>query len=167
MVPILFINICFSNDFKTAVSLMKEKKFDPGLNILIGLNKRNPDDIYILNNLGVVFLEKNQYNEARRMFRKALSIKEDFKSAFMNMGIVYYYQQDWYALIEHAIKGRERFVDETNKINLVLAYSYYRIRDFERSNEIFKSVVKQELTGNSKDLYEHLDRKLRIIGHLD
>ena len=164
LVFFLFImNMCFSDEFEQAVSYMKEKEFDKALTILDNLNNKIPDDIYVLNNLGVVFLEKNQYNKARDKFQKALDIKADFKSAFMNLGIVYYYKQDWFALIEHAINGRKRFLSEKNKIDLVLAYSYYRIREFEKAKSIFKQVDKNKLTGNSQELYEHLFKKLRLI----
>ncbi|PLX15726.1 MAG: hypothetical protein C0601_12160 [Candidatus Muiribacterium halophilum] len=157
------IIISKSSSFKDSVKLIKENKFEQAQIILEELYKKSPEDVYILNNLGVVFLEKNQYNKAERFFNKALDIKKDFKSAFMNLGILYYYREDWYTLIKHSFSGIDLFPEERNIIDLIISYSYYRVREFKKAKDVFNKVESEKLKNNQIELYKHLKNKLRLI----
>lgn len=58
------------------------KKYQKALNI-------SPDYTAALNNLGIIELQRKNYDDAARYFEAVLDIDPDFASAYLNLGIVY------------------------------------------------------------------------------
>ncbi|MDA1208599.1 MAG: tetratricopeptide repeat protein [bacterium] len=51
----------------------------------------DPESYIALNNLGVLMLENHQYEDALWHLERAASVKEDYTSAMLNMGVAHYY----------------------------------------------------------------------------
>ena len=67
-----------------ALSLRGDGKTQEGIEILKQALNIFPENIFILNNLGLLNTSDNNYEEADKYFKKTLQIKKDFFDALIN-----------------------------------------------------------------------------------
>jgi tetratricopeptide (TPR) repeat protein len=75
----------------------------------------NPGDARVINNLGVIYLDQRQLDQAADCFREALRINPEFAEAEAHLGLVALQRRD----IEGAISHFERAL--RSNLNLDLA----------------------------------------------
>ncbi|MGM0608708.1 MAG: tetratricopeptide repeat protein [Candidatus Muiribacteriota bacterium] len=171
-IKIIIIFIIFIAVFSSA---SEDGLFEKGLNYLNNNELKKAETVFtrlymedetdyrVLNNLGVVFFEQKQYNKAYNLFDKARKIQPDYKNAYINMGYVYFERDAWLDMLELAQEGKKYFKDELDSILLLESYAWYRMRRFEQSKQIFDKINKKNIKKEIYKLYEHLEKKLRLL----
>jgi tetratricopeptide (TPR) repeat protein len=133
---------------------------DEALKIFKSLSLKNEN---VLNNIAVIYIEKKNYEKAENYLKKALDINPSFEDAVFNLGICYFETKNWTKLIKLCEKYENTFKNQKDNILTIEAYSYYRLRKFEKSKKIFKIINKEKLDKDVKTLYKMLFNKLRLI----
>lgn len=125
--------------------------------------EENPRDHKVLNNLGVVFFDKRQYNKATEIFRKTIKIKKDYYNAWYNLGITRYALGDWPGLVTLTTQALEIFEDSRDDLLLIRCYAEYRIRRFDKCVRDFEAVDRKKIDKELTDLFEHMSVKVRAF----
>ena len=89
-----------------------------------------PDDPYLNNSLGLVYLAKERYDLAEKHFKKALDLKSDYIQAKNNLGAVYVKQEKWaqaIACFEEVSKNLLYPTPEIPLSNLGLVYFHQKM----------------------------------------
>lgn len=68
------------------------------------LDERNKD---VLNSLGLVYLQLEDYDKSIELFKKAVSRDESFSNAFNNLGVAYIKKRQW----DYALDAFKRAID--------------------------------------------------------
>ena len=80
-------------DFNTAYTLYQKTMF------------LNPAfQVPVINNMGVMFVYRNEWDKAKLNFSKALSIAPDYKPALFNLGLLHYMRGDEKEALRYWIK---------------------------------------------------------------
>ncbi len=119
-------------------------KHTAALKNLLDAQKTIPNDPYLNNSLGLVYLAKERYGLAETHFKKALSVRPDYVQATNNLGAVYMKQKKWDLAIQCFKEVSENLLYATPEVplsNLGWAYlhqGYYRNAKtyFKKSLEI-------------------------------
>ncbi len=93
-----------------------------------------PDDPYINNSLGLVYLAKERYDLAEDHFKKALELKKDFIDAKNNLGAAYLKQEKWslaIACFEEVSKSLVYGYPEIPFSNL--GWAYFNQKKYEKA----------------------------------
>ena len=75
--------------------LFKEAKYTAALKEFLKAEALNPDDHFLQNDLGLVFMYKRKPDLAIPRFKKALELKKDYSPARNNLGMAYYEKKDY------------------------------------------------------------------------
>ncbi|MBC8440524.1 MAG: tetratricopeptide repeat protein [Deltaproteobacteria bacterium] len=70
-------------------------KYTAALQSLLEAHQIIPNDPYLNNSLGLVYLAKERYDLAENSFKKALELKSDYIHAKNHLGVVYLKQKKW------------------------------------------------------------------------
>jgi type IV pilus assembly protein PilF len=119
-------------------------KYTAALRNLLDAYKTLPDDPWLNNSLGLVYLAKNRPDLAETHFKKALDLKPDYTQAKNNLGATYLKQKKWDLAIQcfKEISGNLLYATpETPLANLGWAYFHQKMyktakKYFEKSLEI-------------------------------
>jgi len=82
-VPLL--GLSEQNDFAEAVNLMSDKKWAQAEKKLLRLKQDRPNDIAVLNNLGITYFHLKKLSDARKFFIKSIESNPQTKAAFRNL----------------------------------------------------------------------------------
>ena len=123
-----------------ALSLRGDGKTQEGIEILKQALNIFPENIFILNNLGLLNTSDNNYEEADKYFKKTLQIKKDFFDALINYSTLKLIinQGDEAIIILKKIK-----INNENQyiVNLTFGNAYQQTGDFENSIKHFKTCL--------------------------
>lgn len=154
---LLFLVSCASKDTnmgnKKEIAIATQKigegyynsgRYTAALKTLLEAQKSIPNDPYLLNSLGLVYLAKNRYDLAENHFKKALNFKPDYTQAKNNLGATYLKQKKWKPAIKCFEEISENLLYATPEIplsNLGWVYFYREMYGkaktyFEKSLEI-------------------------------
>ena len=119
-------------------------KYTIALKNLLEAHKTIPNDPYLHNSLGLVYLAKDRYDLAENHFKKALDFKPDYINAKNNLGAAYLKQKKWNLAIQCFKTVSENLLYPTPEIpfsNLGWAYFHQKMYGkakayFEKSLEI-------------------------------
>jgi len=75
-------------------------KYTAALKNLLEAQKTMPDDPYLYNSLGLVYMAKNRHDLAEKQFKSALKFKTDYIDARNNLGAAYLKQKKWNLAIQ-------------------------------------------------------------------
>ena len=129
-----------------ALSLQGKGKTHEGIEILNNALNIFPNNIFILNNLGLLNTSENNYEKAEKYFKECLKIKNNFFDALINYSTLKLNINQGNEAIE--ILSKIEVKDENQYIvNLTLGNAYQQTGDFENSIKCFKKCL--ELKPNS------------------
>lgn len=97
-----------------------------------------PDDPYLNNSLGLVYLAKEKYDLAEEHFKKALELKKDYVDAKNNLGAAYLKQGKWLLAIdcfEDVLKDLTYSYPEMPFSNL--GWVYFHQKKYEKASSYF------------------------------
>jgi len=140
--------------FDNANKALNDKQSDEGL---AGLKKAIvifPDYFAALQQIGIIYISKGNYEDARKAFAKAIEVnKESFDSLY---GVAY----AEYALgnFDESIAAAQKSIalkPDSIEVNLVLALAYRRVKQFDKSETAFLKAAKIA-DGSSPDIHYQL-----------
>lgn len=113
-------------------------KYTLALKNLLAAYKTIPDDPYLNNSLGLVYLAKEKPGLAETHFKKALKLKPDYLHAKNNLGASYLKQQKWQFAIQCFNEVSENLLYATPEIALAnLGWAYYHQKMFKKARRHF------------------------------
>lgn len=105
---------------------------------LLEARKTIPNDPYLLNSLGLVYLAKQRYDLAENEFKKALELKADYSQAKNNLGAAYLKQEKWDLAIKCFEAVSENLLYATPEIALSnLGWAYFNQKRFRKAKQYF------------------------------
>ena len=117
--------------------------FDQSLDYLQKYLKQESNNYHAYNLLGVIFLEKNNLDEAIINFNKCISLKMDFVKAYNNLGIVFYKKKQFHKSINF-LKIGISLEPDFNKLYYNLAKSYSEIHHYFQAANTIKIFLNKE-----------------------
>ena len=124
-----------------ALSLQGNGKPQEGIEILKNALSIFPNNIFVLNNLGLLNTSADNYEEAEKYFKETLKIKDNFFDALINYSSLKLNIN----LGNEAINILKKIdINEKNEyiVNLTFGNAYQQIGDFEKSINHFKKCLK-------------------------
>ncbi len=124
---------------------MMQGKHAAALREFIKAEKLNPDDPYLLYDMGLVYMSMEKVDLAAGRFEKALKIKPDFGAAKNSLGVLYLIREDWDTAIEIFNEVLENLLYPTPHFALSnLGLAYFHKKQFDLSEEFYRSALKKE-----------------------
>jgi len=114
--------------------------------------------------IGLVFVNKNDYAAARDFYEKSLKIferlnlKNELSDCYFNLGEVYLFEKEYHKALDYYSKGLKIDQEQNNKVNLTSGYNmigelYMEIDDLVKAEGYFKDSAKlAEEINNRMDL---------------
>jgi len=140
------------------ISYLQIGKIDDSLKYLNMAKELIPEDPYVLNALGIIYIEAKKYVEAINAFQRALMKYPQFDNALVNLGYSYY--------LNGNIRDAIRVLEISKKISpddtlpyLYLAEIYKKQGEFEKAEKEFRVALEKEnypfdVHKNLIDIYE-------------
>jgi len=114
-------------------------QYTAALKNLLDAYKTIPNDPYLNNSLGLVYLAKERYDLAENSFKKALSLKPDYIHAKNNLGAVYLKQKKWNLAIQCFEEVSENLLYTTPERSFAnLGWAYFHQKIFTKAKTYFK-----------------------------
>ncbi len=103
-----------------------------------------PDNKEILNSLGLVYLQLEEFEKAKNLFLRAVSIDSEFSEAYNNLGVTYSKRGQWTEAIDAFKKALANPLYQTpERAFYNLGMSYYRVRQYGPAIDAFKDAIKR------------------------
>jgi len=97
-----------------------------------------PNDPYLNNSLGLVYLAKDRYDLAETHFKRALELKKDYVDAKNNLGAAYLKQEKWSLAVECFEDVSKNLIYAYPEIPLSnLGWAYFHQKKYEKSISYF------------------------------
>lgn len=130
--------------YKMGISYMNEGNMQAAFVELQKAYQISPNNKEILNSLGLVYLQFEEFEKARNLFLKAIFIDSGFSEAYNNLGVTYFRRRQWEEAIDAFKKALSNPLYQTpERAFYNLGMSYYRIGQYEPSINAFKDAIKR------------------------
>ncbi len=114
-------------------------QYTKALKNLLEAYKTMPDDPYLNNSLGLVYLAKNRYELARQKFQRALELKPDYPLARNNLGAALLKEKKWKPAIKCFKQVTENLLYATPEVPLSnLGWAYYHQKMYKKAVKYFR-----------------------------
>ena len=126
--------------FKKIVKEYSSSSFEVAEEMCIEFLEKYPEDIRVLNILGALFVQKNNFIEAIKYFEKTINIKKDYAIGYNNLGLVYRsMNKDDIALnyFQKAIYYKDDYKEAYNNI----AITYQSLRKNEEATKFLEAAI--------------------------
>ena len=179
LLSLLMIFSCATNgevkkqQAKTARNLgelhMMQGKHVAALRELIKSEKLDPNDPYMLYDMGLVYMAMEKEDLAAERFKKAIVIKPDFGPAKNSLGVLYLIKKDWDTAIDIFNEVLENLLYPTPHFALSnLGLAYFEKKQFDQAEKYYRASLKKEpeyinaWRGLGKT-YQATDRMLKAV----
>jgi type IV pilus assembly protein PilF len=131
----------------TATQHLGEEYYNSGqytaaLKKLLEAYETLPDDPYLHNSLGLVYLAKKRESLAEEHFKTALKLKPDYIHAKNNLGVTYLKQKKWDLAIEYFEKVADNLLYATPEIPLSnLGWAYFNQKMYKKARFYFEKAL--------------------------
>jgi len=106
-----------------------------------------PDNKEIVYNLGIVYLQLDDYENARQYFLKAVRLNPDFADAYNNLGFTYMQLKQWREAVGAFQKAIANVLYRTpERAFYSMGMSYYRLGEYEKAVDAFKDSIRRDNT---------------------
>lgn len=113
--------------FSNAMNLVRENKPDEAATILDTILKKDANDFVAWTILGTIRFDQKKYDDAERMFNKALELKPEYTLARVNLGKMYMEQSNMDKAVASLLKAVE-LDGSSPDANHYLGEAYLRIK---------------------------------------
>ena len=147
----------------TSLALCAIGKFKEALNLLHNANNNFLNNIYIFNNLGMIYYNLNQHDDAKVYLNKALKLNSKHIGALVNLGNVFLKEGN----ATEAKKLYERALSlsppKENQINIknALGNYYQQVGDFTNAEKVFGELSLMDLNNTQADKQRSMFRKYK------
>lgn len=127
---------CENEEFQNAI---KENQMDNAVRDL----RRIPQNPFLLNNLGLVYLNDKQYEKALSAFSQAIKIKPDFVQATLNLAFLHVLKENYNSamdILKTILKRKPNDIKVLNSLGNI----YFKQKNFKFAKDIYKKIVKIE-----------------------
>lgn len=112
---------------------------------LLEAEKVYADDHILQNYLGLVYLNKNQYDLAIKHFKNAIQIKPGYAPALNNLGTTYLMTKDWNRAIDIFEAVTRDLLYATPHYPLAnLGYAYYNKKEYQKAATYYRKALEIE-----------------------
>ena len=118
-------------------------QYTAALKKLLEAYKTIPNDPYLNNSLGLVYLAKNRYDLAEIHFKKALNIKPDYIQARNNLGAAYLRQKKWNILFLEMVQIQFLMIKDI-------------LKEFSKKNDN-KTIMKIKATSTNTNFLKYIN----------
>ena len=119
--------------------LYKNGNHTAALKNLLEAQKTIPNDPYLSNSLGLVYLVKHRNDLAEKSFKKALELKPDYVRAKNNLGAAYMKQEKWDLAIQCFNEVSKNLLYATPEIPMSnLGWSYFHQKMYVKAKTYFR-----------------------------
>lgn len=113
-------------------------KYTAALRSLLDAYKTIPNDPYLNNSLGLVYMAKDRFDLGENHFKKALELKSDYIHAKNNLGAAYLKQKKWDPAIKCFKEVSENLLYATPEISLSnLGWAYFHQKMYKKAKMYF------------------------------
>jgi len=113
-------------------------QYTAALKSLLEAHETIPNDPYLHNSLGLVYLAKERYDLAENSFKKSLSLKSDYIHAKNNLGAVYLKQKKWNLAIQCFEEVSENLLYATPERSFTnLGWAYFNQKMYGKAKIYF------------------------------
>ncbi len=113
----------------------------------VELNKAyqiSPNDKDVINSLGFVYMQLEEYEKAKELFSKAISIDPQFSEAHNYLGVVYFRTGKMSEAIDSFKTALSNLLYRNPEIAFYnLGMVYYRLAQYEQASNAFKDAIKR------------------------
>jgi len=126
--------------------------YTSALRQLLKAEKLYPNDPYLHDYLGQVYIGKKRLDLAIAHFKKALKLNPDYAIAKNNLGVAYMKKKEWDAAIATFEEVSENLLYETPQYPLLnLGSAYYHKKKYNLADKYFKQALSYYYDGFPKD----------------
>ena len=144
------------------LSLKNLKRFPEAVSPLKKAMELMPDDIETMMNLGIVFTEVAEYEDAENIYRRIIALKPaDYPEAYLNLGVVLKYSgknEEAEKCYRRAIEIKPDFVESYNNLAIILQDK----GGYVEAEKYFRRAI--ELNPNYAEAYNNIGNLLKDTG---
>ena len=147
----------------TSLALCAIGKFKEALKLLHDANNNFIKNIYIYNNLGMIYYNLNQHDDAKLYLNKALKLNDEHIGALVNLGNVFLKEgnaEEAKKLYEKALSLNPPKEDQVNIMNALGNY-YQQVGDFNNAEKVFGDLSLMDLNNTQADKQRSMFRKYK------
>jgi len=122
---------------------MSQNDYTAALNELLKAEKTYPNDPHLHNDLGLVYMAKDQLFLAIEHFKKAVDLKTDYAPARNNLGTAYLAMKNWdSAIICFKEVSRDLLYATPHYPLTNLGWAYYNKNEFALAEQFYREALK-------------------------
>ena len=145
------INSKYKDQIQIAIELISNKNFKGSAKIVEKLIQKFPNDFFLENFYGTIFLNLKQYDKAETYFKLSINNNKKFYSAYYNLALLFNEKKDYKNTILYLNKFLE--FDENFECIYLIGLAYCRINDFNNALKFFDKALKIKQT---KEVYHEI-----------
>lgn len=130
----------FNEKIKEISFFLKNKKFVDAKHILDNLILSQPNNLDLLNILGIIFLETEKYLDAEKIFKKILENKTNFFDANYNLGICNQKLLNFRKALEYFLEAHKLKQNDFLLINKI-ALCYLKLEEISNSVRFYSKSI--------------------------
>ncbi|MCW4572637.1 TPR repeat-containing protein [Venenivibrio stagnispumantis] len=124
------------------------------------LEKKQPKDVKIYNELGILYLKEGKIDKAKENLLKAIKLDPDYAESYNNLGVLYFNLKDYENAIKFFNEAIKRDPD-LEKAYYNLANTYFELGKIYKNREYFTKAIQNyqkaiKLNPNNKYAYYNL-----------
>ena len=130
-----------SKEYQQAFVLFERKEFAAAKDIILNLLGKAPDNIHLLNSLGIIYFNLNDFENSAKCYKRIIELNDKNAEAQYSLGVCYQnLDNNDLALKQYkkAIELNPEYIDAFNNLGLL----YSSIKNYEEAEKCFKSALK-------------------------
>ena len=133
-------NLTVAQTFNLAVKNHQEGKTDIALELYNQILKITPNHAQALNNIGIIFVNLNENQNAKDCYEKAIKINPNYADAHNNLGVIFEKIKDYQKAkdcFEKAIKINPNYADAHNNLGNI----FKKLEEYQKAKDCFDKVI--------------------------
>ena len=130
-----------SEEYRKAFELFQKKEFNDARDIVLNLLDKAPDNIHLLNSLGIIYFNQNQFEKSADCYKRIIALNDKNAQAQYGLGVCYQsLDNNELALRQYkkAIELDPEYIDAFNNLGLL----YSSLKNYDEAEKCFNSALK-------------------------
>lgn len=160
-------------NIQSAKTLINEKKYNEASDLLYSIIKNEPHNIDALNQIGQIYIIKQELDKAMEIYKLAYTIDSKNAACIRQIAYIYYLKKDYDLVIEHlqtsiVIEPETKNNSVNTQIYNALGFSYLTNKNYSKAIENYNKALSfddKNIEANffrGKAYYEHKDYNMAI-----